>query len=197
MSKNADWAYNWGAGAEGTDSGVWIAPPGTTLPTDLDAWGAGFGELGWLADGGITEGHSMDSTPTNAWQGGVLIKTVKSNEARTFQFQCLEENALVMGLLRPGSVASSAAGITTTHVKSGTGSDIRVSGYDLLVGSVHKRIIAPTSEVTTFGDIVYQSTAITVYEFTMTCYPDPEHDNDLYIEISNAPGVVVADSSSS
>lgn len=195
MAKNTDYAYNWGAGADGVNSGVWIGAAGATLPTSATgapATGAsGFGEAGWLSSDGITESHGMDSTPVNAWQGGSQIKILKNNETRAFKFQCLEENAVVLGLLRPGSTVSTTGGVTTTRVKSATGSNRLPFVIDLVASaSVKKRLCIDAGEVSEFADIVYTDSALTVYEFTVAVYV--QSDGGYYTEYSTAPGVAVS-----
>lgn len=195
MAKESSYAYNWGAGADGANSGVWVGVAGAALPTSASgviATGAsGFGEVGWLSSDGITESHGMDSNPVNAWQGGSQIKILKNNETRSFKFQALEENAVVMGLLRPGSTVSTAGNVTTTRVKSATGSNRLPFVIDLIAdASTKKRICIDSGEVSEFADVVYTDSALTVYEFTVSVYV--QSDGGFYTEYSTAPGVAVS-----
>ena len=51
-------------------SGVYVAPKGTTLPTDVTtALNASFIDLGWLHEDGIQESQTADNVEFTAWQG--------------------------------------------------------------------------------------------------------------------------------
>lgn len=174
-----------------SDGGVFVAPLGSTAPTTpTGTYDAAYEEVGWLSDNGITESRTQDTKKKNAWQGGALIRVIKSTDSRSFKFQCLEENAVVMGLVRPGATVTTATGVTTSVVHAYTAQDLRQWGIDLVDGSVHKRIVIGNGEVTDVSDIVYKTDDLTVYEVTVTCYPDT--NNVLYTEYSDAAGVAVA-----
>lgn len=175
-----------------SDGGVWVTAVGVTNPTfpaDPTApYGVGFTELGWLSDNGLTEAHSVQTTQKFAWQGSALIRTIKSQDLRTFKFQCYEENAPVLGLTRPGSVKTTTTGITTTQVKPFTGQDRRGWGIDFIDGSVHRRVLIGVGEAELTADLVDVATDLKVYEFTVTCYPDT--NGNTYVEISDNPALV-------
>lgn len=85
------------------DSFVHVAPKGSTLPTDpTSPLDVAFTDLGWLTDAGIGE---VPSTNTNQRRGinGAVIKTIKTQDDTSFTFECYERNAVVLGLMRPGS----------------------------------------------------------------------------------------------
>src|SRR5829696_4068955 len=104
------------------DSAVWVGPKGSTMPTSPTAAPAvAFTELGWLGEDGIAEAREVDAEKKRAWQGGVTIRTVRSTDARTFKFVCLETNATTVSLTRPGSTPTTTTGITHTPVKAFTG----------------------------------------------------------------------------
>lgn len=171
---------------------VVVGATSATAPTDVDTpWGSpAFADLGWITDQGITEGHSVTTTQKFAWQGATIIRTVKSQDTRTFKFQAYEENATVNGLLRPGAAVSTSGGITTSRVKTFTGQDFRIFGIDMQDGDVAKRFVIPQGEADSSADVVYQAADLTIYEFTVTCYP--QSDGTLYIEYSNNPAVAVS-----
>lgn len=163
---------------------VVVAPTGTTAPTDsTSSYSGTWVELGWITDAGITESHSVTTTVKYAWQGGTAIRTVKSQDTRTFKFQCYEENAAVLGLLRPGSTVSTTGAATTTIVTAFTGQDFRAFGLDFADTDVHLRKIIPQGEAEATADVVYVSNDVTIYEFTVTCYPDT--DLTLYTEYTD------------
>jgi hypothetical protein len=172
------------------DSAVWVAAKGTTAPTDpTTAPGAGFVELGWLGEDGMTEMREVDTDQKRAWQGAAIVRTVRTSDTRRFKFVCLETNKTTIGLTRPGSTPSTAAGVTTTSVKAYTGSDKRAWIIDQRDGSVDNRKVVPDGEVVEMGDITGQNGELVAYEVTVECYPDSS--GVLYIEYSNDPAVAV------
>lgn len=172
------------------DSAVYVGNVGTTAPTSPTTTpAAGFIELGWLSDDGLTEVRELDSDQKRAWQGAAIVRTVRTSDTRRFKFVCWETNKTTMGLMRPGSTPTSSTGITTTPVKAYTGQDIRAWVIDQRDGSIDVRKVIPTGEVVEVGDIVSQNGEIVAYEMTVECYPDS--NGVLYTEISNDPAVVV------
>ncbi|MEV0608129.1 hypothetical protein AB0I61_17360 [Polymorphospora rubra] len=188
MAKNVDNVRVYGD----IDSGVWVGPVGTTAPTSpITAPGVGWVELGWLGEDGITETREVSSDPKRAWQGGVTVRTVRANDSRRFTVIALETNATVAGLVRPGSVPTTAAGITHTPVRAFTGSDNRAWIIDTRDGAVDTRKVIARGEVVEVGDVAYQGSEITAYELTIECYPDS--NGVLYDEYTNDPALAVPD----
>lgn len=172
-------------------SGVWVGDKGSTAPVDPTAEpDEAFEETGWLSDDGVTETRDVDSSPKRAWQGGVIVRTVRSGDSRTFKFVCLETKALTMGLVRPGSTPVTTGGITKTPVKVFLGQDIRAWIIDTIDGDVHTRKNIATGEVTDVADIKNSAGDITAYELTVTCYPDA--DGVLYDELTDDPAQAVS-----
>jgi hypothetical protein len=265
---------------------VGSAAPATPLPT---AWSAAWKDLGWMDDGGVTENQTYQETKKYGWQGGSVIRVLRSQAEHTFQFNCLEENAITLGLLRPGSptvttgsaaevqtititgiptggtflpsipgflaiaaqpynvstaalatalstavggtvtvtgtagatyictfpavmgnmpdmavdgsaltggtspAASSVVttpgvnGTNTTSVKPFTGRAMRSFGLDLVDGDVHKRYVCHTGEVMGSGDVVYKADDLTVYQFTLNCFPDT--NGNFFVDINDNPAL--------
>lgn len=186
MAKDVDNARVYGD----INSAVFVGAKGSTAPiTPTVAPGTPFAEVGWLSEDGITEARAIDSAQKRAWQGGALVRTVKSSDSRSFKFVMLETNAITMGLVRPGATVTTATGITHTLVKAHTGQDRRAWILDTIDGEINVRKIVADGEITEIGDVVYKGTEITGYEVTVTCYPDST--GTLYEEYSDDPAVAV------
>jgi len=98
-----------------------VAGPTSPLPANLPA---GWYDLGWLDDdSGLTENSDLQVDDKYGWQGSSLVRTLKSKAKKTFTFQCLEENAVTLGLLRPASTPTTtgATAEVQTVTISGTG----------------------------------------------------------------------------
>ena len=84
-------------------------------------------------------------------------------------------------------------GITTTAVKSSTGQDLRMFILDSIdastSGQIVNRDIIPSGEVTEVADITRKGADETLYELTITPYPDSS--GVMYINITNDPAMAV------
>ena len=167
-----------------SDSSVWVADKGTTLPTTLAAPGAGFEEVGWISEDGVSIAQDADSASFAAWQGGKIVRRRRTSQEDSFTFQALEENAVTMGLLLPGSTVSTTSGVTKYVPADGIVSDERAWVLDFHDGDVHKRYNIIRGEVTEVGEIAHQNTELTVVEFTVAVYE--------YEILSNNPALVVS-----
>lgn len=187
MAKSVENVRVWGD----IDSAVYVGDVGTTAPTGPTAApGVGFVELGWLSDDGLTEARDVKADQKRAWQGGALVRTVRSSDSRSFKFVCWETNLTTIGLTRPGSTPTTTTGVTHTAVKAFTGSDIRAWVIDQRDGTINNRKIIPTGEVVAMGDIVGKNGEIVAYEMTVECYPDS--NGTLYDEYTDDPAVAIS-----
>lgn len=166
------------------DSGVWVAPKGTTLPTALDAPGVDFTEVGWLSEDGIGFDRSTDAVSHRAYQGATLVRRKKTSVEDTFTFQCLEETAVVLGLYYAGQEPTVATGVATINVSNQTASDERAFVVDVVDGDYTKRYVVPVGSVEG-GSVAHSNSEMTVYEFTVTIQGD-------YDIITDSPGVAGA-----
>lgn len=166
-------------------SGVWVASKGTTGVTDLGAPGAGFDELGWLSEDGVDEAVSQDSTTYRAWQGAQIVRQKISSSDTTFRIQCLEENAVTMGLRYRGQAFATTSAVAKVSVKNQTKQDDRAWVIDMIDGDVTKRYVVPNGAYEMTGTIPHRNGGITILEFTIT----PQGDYDVY---SNSPALVSA-----
>lgn len=173
----------------GITGGVRSAPVGTTPPVDPSTpYATGWEEYGFISEDGVTESFTSESTDIRAWQNGALVRTVNSKTDATFKFVVIETNKRVLADYRPGSTATSAAGVTTTTVKA-IQPNPRAFAFDILDGDVHIRKVVPRGEITERGDIVYQSGEPIGYEMTVKVYPSS--DGTLYIEYTDDPAAAV------
>lgn len=170
-----------------TGADAMVAPVGSTAPTDIASdWGADWEVLGLLSEDGMTESRSEDVTDHFAW-GGVLVRTTRSKHKRTIVITALEDNPVVFGLTNPGSEVVTDAGITTRTVKV-PGSDPRAFGLELVDGTITKRRVIPRAEVTGVGDISSTDADMSMYELTISVYPDA--DGVLWHDITNDPQAI-------
>lgn len=171
------------------DGNVYVAPKGSTLPTDpTTAPAVAFKNLGWTSDTGFGENVS---TNTNTRRGidGSVIKTFKTDDDSSFTFECLEEDAIVLGLVYPGSTPVTATAVTTTPVKSYLGSDIRAWVIDEDYGTYQVRKVVPLGQAFLTGAVQVKPGDAKTYSFRVDAYADSTRTK--FIRISNNPAEVV------
>lgn len=163
---------------------VYIAAAGTTGPSNVtSAWSGSWTAVGLLdGEAGFAEAREEESNEIYAW-GGLLVKKTKSKHKRTIKFVCLEDNATVFGLVNPGSTRSTVSGTTTSTVKVPTLTEFAI-GFETLDGTKKKRRAVKRAVVEEIGEVVESESGLTVYEVTVTIYP--ETDGTLYTEISGS-----------
>jgi|GEM_PF-1496271 len=163
MSGNPDKASIWG------DADVFVATDLEALlpATVLDPFPASY-ELVGLLDGeaGIEESRSRDSTDYFAW-GGLLIRTARRKFVLTRKFIALEENAVTMGLVWPGSGPDERS-IPNPNARF-------KFGFETIDGATVKRAITRRyAEVEEVGTIKQSESELTKLEITIKIYPDAD-----------------------
>lgn len=151
-------------------SAVYVAPKGTTLPTALAAPAAAFADLGWLSEDGVDVTRESSSTDFTAWQGGTIVRSKVSGVKDTVKVVCLEETAVALGLLYPGSTSATTTGTTTIAVPGGSKSNEKALVVDFIDDAISKRYAIPRAEVTGVGTVSHKNSDMTMYEFTFTIY---------------------------
>jgi hypothetical protein len=151
---------------------VYIAPVGTTMPTDVSTALAVTWKAVGLLDG--DEGFQMtrndDVTEKFAW-GGILVKRKKSKHVRTIRFVALEDNAVTFDLANPGSTSTLVSGLTTREIVIPVSSE-HAFIFELREGTKVTRRLVKRGEVTELADITEAESEVTVYDCTATIYPD-------------------------
>lgn len=178
MAGNATNAALW------QNADVYIAPASTAGPSNVtSAWASAWSAVGLLdGEAGFAESREEESNEIYAW-GGLLVKKTKSKHKRTIKFVALENNATVFGLVNPGSTRTTAAGVTTASVKTPTLTEFAI-GFESRDGATVKRRSIKRAVVEEIGETVESESGLTVYEITVTIYP--ETDGTLYTEVSGS-----------
>lgn len=182
----------------GLTGGVRTAPVGTTAPTDVGtAYGAGWVELGYLSEDGITRAEDTDVEEIPGWQNGTVVRRVVSSSTTTFAFTVIETNRPVWELQFPGStfasVTPTGGTVQTTVTVRVPKSNPRAFAFDVVDGEIAAgvprtyRFVVPRGEVSERGDLVFRNGEPVGYEFTMTCYP--ASDGTVYTILTNDAAV--------
>lgn len=159
---------------------IWLAPVGTTLPTTIDAApGAGFEEVGWLGEDGITESATGSLEKKRGHQGNRVVRTRMSEPGTTVSFVALETKALTNGLrYDEKTVDTAVAGVR--HVTRGAGQKVTrraavIDVFDADDETVKERWVIPVLEISPNGDRAYVNSDIAAYPFTGELIGDYEH----------------------
>lgn len=145
---------------------VYVAPLGTTLPTNVNTTpNAAFRDLGYISDAGITQSISSDSTDIQAWQNATTVRTLQTSHTVTFQLEFLEVNWLTMDTYF-GNFSGGASELTSDQT-------IRKSWIiHVDDGVTDFRIVIPEGQITERGDTVIVSGDAVKLPITISAYPD-------------------------
>ena len=162
--------------AVGQDVRAYVGATGSTAPTNAtSAPDAAFKDLGWINEGGLTEGAVLQKSDIKGVNGST-VRSVITSQSKTFKVTLLESKNLNVQQLYYGS-ASTYTGATgpvvgTLSVKS-KARDLRAFIFDVIDGSDITRLYVPTAEVSSVGDVVYNAQGQAVgYEVEITAYAD-------------------------
>ncbi len=163
---------NVSAAKPGVGGGIWMAPYGTTLPTDAStALAEDFKSLGYVSEDGVTRSTSLDSSPVRAW-GGDVVAVLNNGKTETFRFRLIEpDNLDALGLTYGEATGTLAEGITVKSKADLTTPRSFVLSM-LLANNIHKRLVIPQGVVTDIGDTQYRDNEVIGAEVTVTAIAD-------------------------
>lgn len=162
------------AGKPRIGGGIYIAPAGTTLPTDAKtALSSDFLALGYVSEDGVVNSNSPESENIKAW-GGDNVLTIMTSREDTFTFTLIEiMNINVLKLVYGDDNVSGAlsTGITVTANNGELESHVIVIDT-ILKGGVMQRTVIPAGTVSEVGDITYKDDEAVGFETTVSCEAD-------------------------
>ena len=156
---------------------IWLAPVGTTMPTDLDGDpGVGFEDIGWLnTDTGVTETALGSLSEIRGHQGAGIVRTRMETPGTQFQFVALEQKTQTDELRYDVKTSTTAAGVKTSTRGSGQKVQARAAVIDLLDiddDSVQLRIVIPRLEIIPNGDRTFINSDVAGYPMIGTVIGD-------------------------
>jgi hypothetical protein len=156
------------------------APLATAMPASMVPFPAGWVNLGYISDDGITESRSEDRADFTPWQSSSPIRTEVTTSQKTLQLTLWETNWNTISLYYNVGIADvtvDSTGDIDVVIFDEEGKpkpDLRRFAYDIVDGVYARRAIIPYGEVTERGDIVYKSDTLIGYECTVTAYVGPD-----------------------
>lgn len=152
----------------GVTGRVYLAPVGTTLPTDVTTpLNASFVEVGHISEDALTESLEINTEKLRSWQRPIGIRTLTTEVNWTFQFQMLETSPLNLELYYGGAESTVATGVATTAIKAWPQGVAKAAVIEIEDGDVITRFAIPKVEVGDRGEVNHVNTDGTMYDVTL------------------------------
>jgi len=147
---------------------VSVANTGTTAPTSASvALAAGFVDLGYVSEDGVTESRERSTNQIKAWQNAATVREVITDASLRYTFTLIETTEASLELYYGGTVDTTDGSIDINAAATG---GRRSFVIDVVDGDQVIRTYIPEGEVTEVGEQVYQSGEPIGYEVTITAY---------------------------
>lgn len=167
-------ATNVSTGKPNISGAVFVAPLGTTLPTDATtALGADFVCLGHVSEDGLENNNEMDVSAIKAWGGAIVYRSLTELDD-SFALTLIEsENVDVLkAVYGDSNVTTDADDNIHVEVKADDPEE-RVWVFDLaLRNNRAKRIVISDGAITSRETITYNDSDAIGYGITVSAYPD-------------------------
>lgn len=172
----ANVAANVSFGKPKVTGGVYIAPKGTTLPTDATtALDQAFKSLGYVSEDGLVNNVETDTEEVKEW-GGNTVLVGQTSFSETFTLNLIETNSETLKTIYGPdnvTVAGGGNGAVTVKVNSAT-LDECVAVFEVaLTGKRVKRIVVPHAQIVDRSmEIKYVANEAIAYPAKFVGYPD-------------------------
>lgn len=181
-------AQNVSVGKPNVAGAIYVAPLGSTLPTDATtALDAAFKGLGYVSEDGLTNSTGLEVSKIKAWGGDTVLVTTTSKED-TFKFTLLEvlKKEVAQFLYGAKNVTGDIATGLTITANSSESEEVSIVIDMALRGDIAKRIVIPDCKISEVEDIVYKDDEAIGYGCTVDCLPDTNGDTHIEYMIDNS-----------
>lgn len=152
---------------------IYVAPVGTSLPTDTTTELTSFKKLGYCSDDGLTNSTEIETANQKAW-GGDNVLNMQISKTDTFNFKLIE--ALNVDVLKTvygnNNVTGDLSTGITVEVKNEELEPLSWIFEIILQNGALKRIIVPSAVITETGEIAYKDDEAVGYEITISADSD-------------------------
>ncbi len=189
MAANAD---NVLVGSGGT---IYIAPTGTTMPTNIDgALNAAFEEVGYISEDGITISAGVETAEVGAFQSFYPVRRLVTGRTLDLSFALREWREATLLLAFGGGEVAEAAGVYTyTPPAAGDALFERAMVVEWRDGDKDYRLVVPRGVVTESVETNITRSSAADLPVTFSVLSDDE-TQAAWSLISNDPGLEPAGS---
>lgn len=160
-----------------TDGAIFMAPAGTTLPTDATtALASAFKCLGYVSEDGVVNSNSPESEDIKAW-GGDIVASPLTGKPDKFSFTLIE--SLNVDVLKLVYGADNVTGTLETGISIKANSkdyNNVVIVIERAIRGTFGRIVIPKAKVSEIGDITYVDNNVVGYPVTISALPGDDGD---------------------
>jgi hypothetical protein len=178
---NSNDASNVSFGKPKATGAVFVAPAGTTVPTNATSTlDAAFNGLGYVSEDGLVNGTETDTESVVAW-GGTKVLEGQTTFSETFMVNLIETNANALKVFY-GEDNVVVSGDNITVKQNGAPLPNLVVVFELVLsGGRIKRIVVPNAQVVDrSGEVTYVDGEPISYPALFQAYPDA--DGNTHIE---------------
>ena len=170
----ANTATNVTTGKPNISGAVYVAPIGTTLPTDATtALDNAFVCLGYVSEDGLENNNDMDVSAIKAWGGMIVYRSLNELDDNFVLTLIESENTDVLkAVYGSNNVTVDASGNVTVAVKADDPEE-NVWVFELALRNGRaKRIVIADGAITAREAITYNDSDAVGYGITVSAYPD-------------------------
>lgn len=173
----------------GSNGEIYVAPLGTTAPTNVDSvLNGAFVELGYASEDGVTLNRSQTITDIRVWQSRYPARRIVEDEVLSASFALRQWNRGTVELALGGQVASLGSGkFKVTPLPVDDSIDTRILVIDWHDGDDKDyRLVIPRCVVTETGDIQIARTGAADLPVTLSVLAE-EGGGDAWTLFTNDP----------
>ena len=170
----ANTAANVTVGKPKVGGAIYVAPLGSTLPTDSStALDAAFVCLGYISEDGVTNSNSPESDNVKAW-GGDTVLVLQTDRPDSFSLTLLEglNKDVLETIYGSNNVTVDAQGNITVKATADEMIGHAWVFEMIMKGNRAKRTVIPNGTISELGDIVYKDDEAVGYNVTIQDVPD-------------------------
>lgn len=170
----ANTAANVTVGKPKVGGAIYVAPLGSTLPTDSStALDAAFKCLGYVSEDGVTNSNSPESDNVKAW-GGDTVLVLQTDRPDSFSLTLLEglNEDVLKTVYGSSNVTVDAQGNITVKATADEMTGHAWVFEMIMKGNRAKRTVIPNGTISELGDIVYKDDEAVGYNVTLQDVPD-------------------------
>ena len=174
-------ASNFSFGKPKATGAVYIAPAGTTLPTDgTTALAAAYKSMGYISEDGYVQSIETDTEEVKAW-GGDTVLTAQSSYSETHTVNFIETKVDTLKAIYGAANVSEAGNLITVHSTGKELSECVLVIELALTGGRVRRVVVPRAKlVDRSGDITFSDSDAIAYPAKFAA--NPNSNGDYHVE---------------